>query len=217
MSPDVWFVDIISVGCCSSPQLKSGYKPQAVPTLSSRAGLHQARVAHQRVYGLNTGSNSGGRWITKNKEFIYPLCNVNNGKHFFCNLYRVLNYCLVVDQHLSVAFFACFHLICLFYHQNEAKKSKNINKQKVTNDQGAHHLSLVEIYNKKFYYALKLPKLVRVLPTGQMCSTHLKIHFNLKYDKHNFKLATTQQKMIVIANKIQCNVLTIHYLTRVIF
>ena len=177
MSPDVWFVDIISVGCCSSPQLKSGYKPQAVPTLSSRAGLHQARVAHQRVYGLNTGSNSGGRWITKKglpKNLFTLYAMYINEKTFFCNLYRVLNYCLVVNQHLSVGFFACFHLIGLFYYQNEAKKSKNINKQNVTSDQGAQHQSPVEIYNKKFYYALKLSKLVRVLPTGQMCSTNLK-------------------------------------------
>ena len=48
-----------------SPQLKTGYKPQAVPALNQIVGLRQARLAHHRVNSPDTGSNSRKRRITK--------------------------------------------------------------------------------------------------------------------------------------------------------
>ena len=48
-----------------SPQLKkSGYKPQAVPTLKQTARLCQARMAHHCMHGVDKGSDSRGRRIT---------------------------------------------------------------------------------------------------------------------------------------------------------
>ena len=40
----------------------SSARPQA------KAGLGQARVVHHCVYGPNSGSHSGGRWIIKNRN-----------------------------------------------------------------------------------------------------------------------------------------------------
>ena len=45
---------------------KSSCKPQTVSALRQIAGLCQARVAHYHIHGPDTGSNSEGRWITKN-------------------------------------------------------------------------------------------------------------------------------------------------------
>ena len=51
---------------------RSGFKSQAVPDLKQRVGLHQARVAHHLILGPDTGSNYGGRQITK-KLFLPTL------------------------------------------------------------------------------------------------------------------------------------------------
>ena len=41
------------------------YMPHGVPALKRIAGLRQARVAHQRVQGPDTGSNSRENWMIK--------------------------------------------------------------------------------------------------------------------------------------------------------
>ena len=75
----------------SSPDID----PKHCPLLSNQAGLRQTKGAHHSVYGPNTGSNSGGRWITKKKKKI---------EHFICTDLYLLGQDGIFHSHRHIYF-----------------------------------------------------------------------------------------------------------------
>ena len=86
----VWMSSIVT--------LNWEYKPQAVLALKKIAGLQQARVAHHRIHGPDTGSNSGGRQKTE-KSCSEQFCSSQYVCHritsSLCETWLIIS---IVDQ-----------------------------------------------------------------------------------------------------------------------